>query len=273
MTLAAAPAEALTPAGLSPLDRPGSAQPPSAELARRINAELPRARLPVEPARPFMLTAATAEDRTRALECLTQAVYYEAGFESALGQRAVAQVVLNRLRYPAFPKTVCGVVFQGADLATCQFSFTCDGAMSRAPAAAAWRRSREVAAQALAGGVEGSVGGATHYHADYVAPYWAPRLAKITQIGGHIFYRWTGSTGERAAFVGRYAGREPLIVEPQFRIATLDAQALAAAGPPERRAANDLAGRIDPSLGWTPSVPDVGSAYAQAVAASERPST
>jgi len=220
-----------------------------------------------------MLTAATAEDRTRALECLTQAVYYEAGFESALGQRAVAQVVLNRLRHPAFPKTVCGVVFQGADLATCQFSFTCDGAMSRAPAAAAWRRSREVAAQALAGRVEGSVGGATHYHADYVAPYWAPRLAKITQIGGHIFYRWTGSTGERAAFVGRYAGREPLIVEPQFRIATLDAQALAAAGPPERRAANDLAGRIDPSLGWTPSVPDVGSAYAQAVAASERPST
>jgi hypothetical protein len=255
----------LPPAGLSPLDKPLGAVELTAEEARRINARTPLAHVAVEPARPFVLHAATEEDRRRALHCLTQAIYYEAGFEPAAGQRAVAQVVLNRVRHPAFPKSVCGVVFQGGDLATCQFSFTCDGSLARAPSPEAWRRARAVAAEALAGRVEASVGGSTHYHADYVAPYWAPRLAKITQIGAHIFYRWKGAAGERVAFVGRYSGREAVVVAG--RMPSMAAEPAAA---PERRADNDLGGRITVGLGWTPSVPALDparSAFARTVAA------
>src|SRR3954468_6506981 len=86
------------------------------------------------PARPFDVGAASADDFRSALDCLTAAVYYEARSESEDGQRAVAQVVLNRVRHPAFPKSVCGVVYQGSNRATgCQFSFTCDGSLARGP--------------------------------------------------------------------------------------------------------------------------------------------
>ena len=87
--------------------------------------------------RPFDLSDSDPLDRRRALLCLTQAVYYEAGFEPLEGRRAVAQVVLNRMRHPAFPKSVCGVVYQGARDPVCQFSFVCDGSLYRAPGA--WR--------------------------------------------------------------------------------------------------------------------------------------
>jgi hypothetical protein len=121
-------------------------------------------------------------------------------------------VVLNRLRHPEYPKSVCGVVFQGAARATgCQFSFTCDGAMRWAPEPALWARAQGVAKAALAGFVAKDVGSATHYHADYVAPYWAPTLVKLNQIGAHIFYRWTGPAGEPRSFTGRYAGNEAVI--------------------------------------------------------------
>ena len=84
-------------------------------------------------AKPFSLVGIGTNDRARALECLTAAIYYEAASESDDGQRAVAQVVLNRVRHPAFPGTVCGTVYQGSERAGCQFSFACDGAMARAP--------------------------------------------------------------------------------------------------------------------------------------------
>ena len=110
------------------------ANPPSLGLqdlgwddARRVNALIPASAAAEPAARPFVLRA-SGEDRARAEQCLTQAIYYEAGFEPEEGRAGVAQVVLNRLRHPAFPKSVCGVVFQGAQLATgCQYSFTCDG--------------------------------------------------------------------------------------------------------------------------------------------------
>src|SRR6185437_7038444 len=131
------------------------------------------------------------------------------GFESLEGERAVAQVVINRLRHPLFPKTVCGVVFQGAERPTgCQFTFTCDGALARRPQDAAWDRARSVALAALHGYVMQGVGNATHYHADYVAPYWSPALVKVAVVGQHIFYRWTGGLGLPPAFAGRYAGGE-----------------------------------------------------------------
>ncbi|WP_411289086.1 cell wall hydrolase [Phenylobacterium sp.] len=178
------------------------------ETAQELNALRPFARLPIRPMRPFVLSGAGA-DRARAIECLSQAVYYEAAREPEIGQEAVAQVVLNRLRHPAYPKSVCGVVYQGAARTTgCQFTFTCDGSMRYAPQPALWRRAREVAERALAGYVDKQVGSATHYHAQYVAPYWAPTLVKMVQVGQHIFYRWTGPWGEPPAFTGHYAGGE-----------------------------------------------------------------
>jgi hypothetical protein len=179
-----------------------------AETAVAINNLRPFSGLPIRPMRPFVLQAG-ADDSARALHCMTQAIYYEAAREPEKGQQAVAQVVLNRLRHPAYPKSICGVVYQGAGLPTgCQFTFTCDGSMRFVPVQAYWRRAEEVARKALGGFVDKEVGSATHYHAAYVAPYWAPTLVKMTQVGQHIFYRWTGPWGEPPAFTGRYEGRE-----------------------------------------------------------------
>lgn len=176
--------------------------------AEQLNALLPFVGGPIRPMGPFVLKA-SGEDRRRALKCLTEAVYYEAAREPLDGQRAVAQTVINRLRHPEYPKSVCGVVYQGSARATgCQFSFTCDGSLRWKPEPALWARARGVAEAALNGYVASGVGPATHYHADYVAPYWAPTLAKMTQIGAHIFYRWTGPAGQPGAFIGRYAGGE-----------------------------------------------------------------
>jgi spore germination cell wall hydrolase CwlJ-like protein len=178
------------------------------EEARLINAMQKAAAEPPPPAKPFILKA-SGEDRAAAIKCLTQAIYYEAAIEPLEGQRAVAQTVLNRVRHPGYPKSVCGVVYQGALRTTgCQFSFTCDGSLAREPNPLIWSRAERLAVEALGGYVEKSVGTATHYHADYVAPYWAPTLYKIVQIGRHIFYRWTGPWGLPPAFNGKYAGGE-----------------------------------------------------------------
>ena len=185
--------------------------------AQRINAATPATFGALRPALPFVFKAATEADRRRALRCLTQGIYYEAALESTEGQEAVAQVVLNRVRDPNYPSTICGVVFQGAERSTgCQFSFTCDGSLAQAPVGWAWDRARVVAERALAGHVAARVGTATHYHADYVHPWWSPTLAKITQIGAHIFYRWKGVPGETSSFRQAYAMREPAIDEARF---------------------------------------------------------
>lgn len=213
-----------TPLGLTPgwesltlAGKPSLAFGASGLEARRINAATPGLASLLVPARPFVLRAATADDRNRALRCLTQAVYYEAALESDEGQAAVAQVILNRVRDHNYANSVCGVVFEGAERLTgCQFSFTCDGALARTPVAWAWNRSRAVAERALNGHVAARVGTATHYHADYVHPWWAPTLNKLTQVGSHIFYRWKGVSGETAAFSQTYAGREPKIDEARF---------------------------------------------------------
>ncbi len=184
---------------------------PDFEDARRINAYRLPAPLPIEAARPFVLKA-SGEERARALHCLSQAVYFEAGFEPADGQAAVAQTVLNRLRHPGYPKSICGVIYEGSLRSTgCQFSFTCDGSLERAVSPALWNQAEAVARRALSGFVMKDVGVATHYHADYVSPYWAPTLVKLRQVGTHIFYRWTGPAGTLAAFKGRYAGGETKI--------------------------------------------------------------
>ncbi|MFZ2998074.1 cell wall hydrolase [Sphingobium sp.] len=151
-------------------------------------------------------------DSYRALNCLTSAIYYEAGNEPVEGQRAVAQVVLNRVRSQLWPNTVCGVVYQGSERADykCQFTFSCDGAMARMPAAAPWARARRVAQDALAGQVYGPVGLATHYHTLAVRPEWSSSLQPVAVIGAHIFYRNPGFNGTPAAFRAVYLGREAI---------------------------------------------------------------
>ncbi len=178
--------------------------------ARRFNAAVPFSKLANPAARPFVF-AGSPEDLARAVDCLAAAQIYEAG-DDATGEQAVAQVVLNRVRHPAFPKTVCGVVFQGQERRTgCQFTFTCDGALARTPGAAAWDRAREIARAALAGKVFKAVGYATHYHTDWVVPYWSGSLDKIAAVGTHLFFRWRGWWGTPPAFRFKRDGGEPLI--------------------------------------------------------------
>ena len=170
---------------------------------------------PDQPAAAFRLGKTDVPSKERALECLTQAVYYEAASESLDGQRAVAQVVINRVHHAGFPPTVCETVYQGSDRPTgCQFTFTCDGSLSRTPIQSLWQRARRVASDALAGHVFAPVGHATHYHADYVLPYWADSLDKEVQIGRHIFYRLRGRLGATSAFGQHYAGHEAVPASP-----------------------------------------------------------
>ena len=193
-----------------PAPPPLLVRPLAPEAALSINRTIPIAQAPNPVARPFVWRGADRAAKSRALECLTSAIYYEAGSEPADGEKAVAQVVLNRVRHPAFPSSVCDVVYQGSTRATgCQFTFTCDGSLARRPSADGWARARRVAEAALAGAVYAPAGYATHYHADYVVPYWASSLAKNAVVGAHIFYRWAGGWGQPAAFTKSYAGREP----------------------------------------------------------------
>lgn len=170
------------------------------------------------PAARSMLVPSGGLNHARALLCLTQAIYYEAGGESDAGQRAVAQVVMNRVADQAFPDTVCGVVFQGSMRSTgCQFTFTCDGSLDRKPLPAGWARAARHASDALDGAVYAPVGLATHYHTLEVHPYWSDDMIPVRIIGNHIFYRWSGAAGQPAAFNQQYAGNEPLpMVELQL---------------------------------------------------------
>lgn len=221
MAISAAAIPFLASGVAAPLDSDGetvrlppAAAPPlllrdvAREDALSINAAIPFSRDPNPAARPFKMRGGDGAF-ARALHCLTEAIYYEADSETADGQRAVAQVVLNRVRHPAFSPSVCATVYHGSLRSTgCQFSFTCDGSMRRRPAASGWAKARGIAEQALAGYVFAPVGQATHYHADYVVPYWATSLAKNAVLGTHIFYRWRGWWGQRAAFARRHSGQE-----------------------------------------------------------------
>ena len=177
----------------------------------------------IGPAARPLLIAGTGLDRWRAQECLTAAIYYEAAREPDDGQRAVAQVVLNRVAHAAFPKTVCGVVYQGSERSGCQFSFACDGSLARRPMAQFWDRARRVAEWALAGNVYAPIGLATHYHTSAVHPAWADSMAFLGTIGAHRFYRWSGTAGQPKAFAAVYVGGEPLAAPHPHDFTTTDA--------------------------------------------------
>ena len=162
---------------------------------------------------PAIGPAGSFTDRMRAEQCMAMAIYYEAASEGEDGQRAVAQVVLNRVSHPAYPDSVCGVVFQGSERSTgCQFSFTCDGSLARKPDTRGWAEARRLAWDALHGAVYAPVGLATHYHRSDINPYWSASLNPLGAIGAHSFYVWRGKAGEQASFSEAYIGGEPLPV-------------------------------------------------------------
>lgn len=239
--------------------------------AQARNAAIPLVNARGGKMKPFASLSERSPAYTTALDCMTEAIYYEAANESSGGKRAVAQVILNRVAHPAYPSSVCGVIYQGWSQVVCQFSYTCDGALSRRPIGRLWQASREVARAALSGHVEESVGSATHYHADYVLPYWAYRLVKVHVEGRHIFYRFPGRAGRSVVFTASYTGRE---FKPAFDPAryarsedAVDDDEAAFASPAllprditDRRADNDVGGRIDTTKEWRLSIPDPVSA-------------
>lgn len=223
-----------TPSTATTHNQPGATFPGSAYfLAEDAFAPLDAPRpmetgsahvLPIEqgPAALSMpMRGATSMDAARALLCMTNALYYEAGNEPEEGQRAVAQVILNRVASGRWPPTVCGVVYQGGERADrgCQFTFSCDGSMARAPYPEAWTRARRVAARALSGEVFAPAGLATFYHTLAVRPPWAERVRPVAVIGAHIFYRLPGEAGAPAGYRMRYAGREWTLPGPYAFIA------------------------------------------------------
>jgi len=242
------------------------------DSAKARNAGIVASHAPTETMRAFTARDATAQ------RCLAQAIYYEAGYEPESGRRAVAQVVLNRVRHPAYPNSVCGVVYQGVNDPVCQFSFTCDGSLSRRPSARAWAEAQDVARDALAGHVEKSVGSATHYHADYVVPRWAYTLGKVRQIGTHIFYRFNGSAGRARAFTQLYAGAERIPEirrQPEIQLAggadpvtgRFENGLTVAPSSADRHAPADIGGRLDTTKGWKLELPAASQGhYRQLVA-------
>lgn len=127
-------------------------------------------------------------------KCLAEGIYFEARGENVKGQAAVAQVILNRVRNPAYPSTICGVVYQNRSWRNrCQFSFACDGTRPKVRSQQHYRVAQEVAMAVTAGKVFiPEVGSATHYHATYVNPRWARTMERMKKIGLHIFYRTHG---------------------------------------------------------------------------------
>lgn len=165
------------------------------------------------------------ESKASELNCLTQAVYFEARGETAKGQAAVAEVILNRVKHPAFPKTVCGVVYQGAAAGRgCQFSFACDGAAERVREDRAWTRAQRVATQVLAGAMLADVGGATHFHTTGVAPSWGDHMRLVTRVGMHVFYRF-GAPRHRPTQA------EPVAADVQFVSAPVATEIAVSAAP------------------------------------------
>lgn len=139
--------------------------------------------------RPKSYVSANNVDRT--LECLALNIYREAGHEPFEGKVAVAQVTLNRVDHPSFPKSVCDVVYQKnviMEKVVCQFSWHCMNMPKGDPKDAAYKESYAVAKKVLLEGFRlDSLSDALFYHAVYIKPNWP--YPKITQIGNHIFYK------------------------------------------------------------------------------------
>jgi spore germination cell wall hydrolase CwlJ-like protein len=141
--------------------------------------------------RPSYASLIDPENLNKEERCLAEAIYFEARSEPEDGQAAVAQVVLNRVRSGLYPTSVCGVVYQNRNRRfACQFSFACEGKSLRINEADSWKTAVRIAREVTFGQTYNEeVGAATHYHANYVRPFWAKRLKKMDVIGRHIFYK------------------------------------------------------------------------------------
>ena len=141
--------------------------------------------------RPRYADLIDPDNLSKEQRCLAEAVYFEARSEPPEGQAAVAQVVLNRMKSGLYPSSICGVVYQNRHRhLACQFTFACEGKVLRTTETEAWDQAKQIASAVLEGKTYlAEVGGATHYHAKYVRPYWAKRLKKMDVIGQHIFYK------------------------------------------------------------------------------------
>ena len=116
---------------------------------------------------------------------------------------AVAQVIVNRARHPAFPKTICGVIYQGAGKGRgCQFSFACDGSMRRGVSGPLWARAQQIASRTLDGEVRSPVGTATFFHATRISPSWRG-LTRVATVGRHVFYRHSGARGSASMLMAK----------------------------------------------------------------------
>jgi len=166
---------------------PNLPEPMTMAQARASNARVPiESKRWLAPIR-YRFHGGPAE-RAQATDCLATAALYEAG-DDRQGQRAVIQVILNRVRAPGFPRTICGVVYQGSSRVTgCQFSFACDGSIRRRTIHNGWGEARHAAREALAGRVYRPVGRATHYHTDWMVPYWRDTMVKVARVRTHLFY-------------------------------------------------------------------------------------
>ena len=134
---------------------------------------------------------ADAKSAKRQQQCLAEAVYYEARSEGLPGQKAVAEVVLNRVENKHFPNSICGVVYQGAErVSGCQFSFTCDGSTANLPRGKSWTRAQAIADHMIVGASAPVTWRSTHYHTTNVAPAWSHTLRKTRQFETHVFYRF-----------------------------------------------------------------------------------
>jgi hypothetical protein len=223
----------------------------------------------------LMLRPELGPDGARDLDCLTQAVYYEARGESALGQAAVAQVVLNRVRHPAFPKTICAVVFQGAGgrKADCQFSFVCDGSMRQRLDPEAWDRAQHIAARALSGVRLAEIGNATHFHAVRLGPQWGDGLVKVATVGLLVFYKFGHRHPDFQAQVFEASNtkteRTGVDVKPVLAALIPTAQAAEPPHPEPKPAAMDAAPKADApaqpvAAAATPAVKPVAAAKTDA---------
>jgi hypothetical protein len=141
---------------------------------------------PVPPKSP--LVGIVTSDRE--MKCLAEAVYFEARSEPEKGQAAVAQVVLNRVRHEAYPNSVCGVVYQNRHrYLACQFTFACEGKALRTDEPGPWATAQRIARDVAEGRTYlPGVGNATHYHANYVRPWWARYMERRERIGRHLFF-------------------------------------------------------------------------------------
>jgi spore germination cell wall hydrolase CwlJ-like protein len=185
------------------------AVPPENAAPVQITLTPPKTtRAPIAPAEiaPSAAAKAALGQLLAESHCLAEVIYYEARGESEEGQKAVAQVILNRLAAGRHGNTICRVAYQGAHQTFCQFTYVCDGSLYQPRLPEDWRAAQVLAARILSGqtSLRSGADGATSYHAISVRPSWAPRMHRVAQIGNHVFYRPTRSESplQNAAFRG-----------------------------------------------------------------------